>query len=131
MDVGLDGEPIRRDGNQRLDGAPSLRPDLKEEGVSEAGLHGGEVWEQKRFPFFRCYLVYLGKDGWCRIQPPDERGNIAWATETDKPGKWQYTTDEMVALLDEHRYVLVGQFADILKKDQETNWELAVESASG
>lgn len=76
--------------------------------MSESKIRGGQVWEQPGFPHCSCYLVYLGPD-WCRIQTPDLVGNIAM---TNEQGKWQYTTEEMEALLDRLGYELVGQFAD-------------------
>ena len=102
------------------------------DGRTVTELHGGEIWQQNQMPFFKCYLVYLGKDGWCRIQPPDEVGNIAWTCESPVAGKWQwqYTTNEMVALLNDNGYELVGQFAELLKERQERNWELAIESVT-
>ena len=87
---------------------------------TDAELLGGQVWEQTRFPFMSCYLVYLGKDGWCRINKPDQRGNIV-QTDEDEPGmwKWQYTTEAMEALLAKYDYELVGQFSDILDEQMD------------
>lgn len=89
-------------------------------------IHGGEIWKQNRFPFMRCYLVFLG-DSWCRIQPPDQRGNIAWTADDGDGGwKWQYTKDEMEQMLTDMDYECLGQFSEILREQKESLYAYAV-----
>lgn len=77
-------------------------------------LRGGQIWAQAKFPFFRCYLVYLGKEGWCRIQPPDRQGNIAMTSGSKEEGFSGpiYTTEQMEALLTLRNFECQGQFSD-------------------
>ena len=96
-----------------------------------SSINGGQVWRQGAFPYFTCYLVYLGGlnprapislDGWVRIHPPDMMGNIAWAGESGHGPI--YTTAEMEALLERHNYTLVGNYAELQKAEREETWEM-------
>ena len=78
---------------------------------SQTELRGGQLWTQDDFPNCRCYLVYLGGGGLCRIPPPlDARGCIAMSDET---GKSVFSAEEMLAILEEHKFTLKGQYYDL------------------
>ncbi len=66
---------------------------------------GGEIWEQREFPFIACYIV-TGSFGFGKSSDPRQQGNTTEVMDV--------TQEQLAADLHTLGYVCVGRLHDLL-----------------
>lgn len=73
-------------------------------------LKNGQIWEQKKFPYFKILTVMLGHVDeelmFCRLGFHSDRVPLLM---NDADGKWMFNTDETLQKLIDLNYTLVGR----------------------